>query len=105
MGTAVVRWMKVCVFPLSAPEGVCVSPLGPLKVCVCFPSRLLKVCVCFPSRLLKVCVCSPARPRQVDVQYERTLTRYVSLAELKKLHLEHKAKGGREGEHTHYTEY
>ncbi|XP_012687054.1 thymocyte nuclear protein 1 [Clupea harengus] len=38
----------------------------------------------------------PDNPKwsMVDVQYERTLTRYVSLAELKKLHLEHKAKGG-----------
>ena len=30
----------------------------------------------------------------VDVQYERMMKRYISLKELKEIHLEHKASGG-----------
>ncbi|XP_063063388.1 thymocyte nuclear protein 1 [Engraulis encrasicolus] len=38
----------------------------------------------------------PDNPKwsMVDVQYERMLKRFVSLAELKRLHLEHRSKGG-----------
>ncbi|KAL2085510.1 hypothetical protein ACEWY4_018830 [Coilia grayii] len=38
----------------------------------------------------------PDNPKwsMVDVQYERMLKRFISLAELKRLHLEHKSKGG-----------
>lgn len=31
---------------------------------------------------------------QVDVQFERMLKRFIPLSELKKIHLQHKAKGG-----------
>ena len=30
----------------------------------------------------------------VDIKYKRALERYITLEELKKTHLEHKAKGG-----------